>query len=226
METIDLLNKTPEEMMTLIRSEIAIINSIKPVVTEEVYIENKETKRREKIIVKSSDLILKALMEKRETNTTSRVYDFEFDDVLSYSEANDYNLVKVKDKFIKTVKHSKKYIEYREEIKEIFEDENFDGMLSYFLKHDRLMLIIEFSLKNIQKDNDNVTKPFVDCLFFNVDKNDNAVKRIYSSVKKSEINKDTVSFQLVKLKHSDWEKGIFIQDCEYEKDDYFYDSPF
>lgn len=226
METLELLNKTPKEMIELMRKEIDMINSMKVEPMEYVFLENKETKVREKVLVKSSELIIKALMEKRQRNVTSRKYSFKCNDVLSYSDANIYKTELTNNGYKKTVKHSQKYNDYAKLVKDFFEDNNKDDMLSYFLKQEKLMIIIEFSLCNIQKDNDNVTKPFIDCLFFNVNRNDNNIKRIYSSVKKSFTGEDMIEFQLIKLTENNWESGIFIEDTEYQKDEYFYESTF
>lgn len=226
METIDLLNKTPKEMIQLMRKEIELINSMKSDVYEDVYIENKETKRREKVMVKSSDLILKALSEKNKKNLTSVKYVFEAGDVLSYSDANIYSTKETSNGYLKTVKHSKQYNEYASKVSEFFNEKNNDGMLEFFLKQEKLMIIIQFNITNIKKDNDNITKPFIDCLFYNVKCNDNNIKRIYSSVKKSYTGKDFIEFQLIKMKESDWESGLFVEEATYVKDEFYYESIF
>lgn len=219
METLDLLNMSSKEMIALMRKEIEQIVEMRTEPMEYIYIENKETKEKEKVLVKSSELVLKALSDKRQRNVTSKTYKLITDDILSYSEANNYNTSG--NKII--VKHTKKYNEYAKIIKDFYDENNKDNLLEYFLKQEKIMIIIEFSLKNIQKDNDNVTKPFLDCLFFNVDKRDNRVKRIYSSVKKSISGKDEVKFQVIKLTESNWENGIFESDYE---DHFHYESIF
>lgn len=226
METIDLLNKTPKEMIQLMRKEIEEINNMKSVICEDVYVYNKETKKNEKVTVKCCDLILKALAEKRKTNIASVKYKFECDEVLSYSDANIYTTKNIGNRYIKTVKHSEEYNKYSDKIAKIFNEKDKDGMLSFFLKQEKLMIIIEFNICNIKKDNDNVTKPFIDCLFYNVGKNDNNVKRIYSSVSKSYTGKDYVEFQIVRLSDKDWESGIFIEEASYNIDEFYYESIF
>lgn len=225
METIDLLNKTAKEMIELMRKEIEEINNMKTVVYEDVYVYNKESKKTEKVSVKSNDLIIKALMDKRKTNLTSNKYKFETSDILSYSDANIYHTIRVGNSYKKIVKHSEKYNKYAEEVSKFFNKNNNDGMLEFFLKQEKLMIIIEFNICNIKKDNDNVTKPFIDCLFYNVGENDNNTKRIYSSVKKSYIGKDFIEFQIVRLTDKDWESGIFIE-SSHVVDEFYYESIF
>lgn len=215
------MGMSSKETIALMRSEIADINSMKTEPVEWVYVKNEETKRVEKTLVRCSDMIINSLSEKRVTNITSKKYTFETSYVLPYSEANTYG--NVGGKF--TVKHTAKYNTYAHDVKRWFDKENGDGMLKYFLSQNKIMIIINFKLVNIQKDLDNVTKPFLDCLFFNVDKNDNRVKRTLSNVEKSHDKHDHIEIQIIKLKEEDWEKGLFIDNTEYSKE-FYYDSIF
>ena len=207
----DLVMKESKEILEMIKEEYNKISNIRSTYYEEDFYYNNETKETEIVYTSSYDKIIKAYKEKIENITEedieSRVYTFDVKKIHSYNDL--FNLKIINNKVI--IKHNDLYEDYKKELSELFDLNNSDGELKKFLLMDNIKICIEFHINYRQKDVDNITKPFIDCLFFNVGISDNRITEIYNSkkIKNEENNEEFIKFKIKKMKREELERCLF-----------------
>lgn len=209
---MELLKMNTKELLNLMREEINIINTCKTSVTEEVEHYDYDLKEVIKETVLSKDLIVNnknnIVNLNNEQIKTSKIYMFKLNKIQSYNDLIDFWIVNNK----KIVKHNEKYENYKSEITNLFKVNDIDGKLTNILQEKNIKLTVEFYVNYSQKDIDNISKPFIDCLFYNVSKSDNQIKEINSKILKSENKNEYILFKIESIKKIDLEYSEMLKE--------------
>lgn len=209
---MELLKMSNQQIVNLMRKEIDVINSLKiPVIEVNKYY---DYKNKEEVIdlMSSKELIRlhkeqKSLLDNEEIKY-SKVYKFNTNKIESYNDLIDFWIIKNK----KIVKHNTKYDNYKKEISKLFNVNNCDGQLKDFLEYNNIKVSLEFYVNYRQKDIDNITKPFIDCLFHNVNVSDNNIKEINSKVLKSESKSEYILFKIETINKKSMEHSFLLNE--------------
>jgi len=209
---MELLNMNNTEILNLMKSEISNLSNIKTSIIEEV--ETFDYNKKEVIIdyIDCSSLIKKAKQEKEnyknEASLVSNVYMFKLNKIESYNDLIDFWIEKNR----KFVKHNEKYDYYKKEISKLFNVNNKNGKLTEFLEYKNIKINLEFYVNYRQKDIDNITKPFIDCLFYNVNTDDNNIKEINSKILKSSNKEEYILLKIERIKDLDLDYSLMLKE--------------
>lgn len=212
---MELLKMNSKQILELTRNEIRELVNIKTTVLEEIEFYDNNIKEVVKEQVNSYDLISKYKVVKEELEAektmVSDVYMFKLNKIESYNDLIDFRIERNR----KFVKHNEKYDYYKKEISQVFNENNKNGKLKEFLQIKNIKITLEFYVNYTQKDIDNITKPFIDCLFYNVDTDDNNIKEINSKILKSSNKSEYILIKIESIKKIDIYSSSMLK--EYNK---------
>lgn len=209
---MELLKMNSKQILELTRNEIRQLINIKTTVLEEIEYYDNNVKEVVKEQVSSFDLISKYKVVKEELEAektmVSNVYMLKLNKIESYNDLIDFRIEKNR----KFVKHNEKYDCYKKEISKLFNENNKDGKLREFLEIKNIKITLEFYVNYTQKDIDNITKPFIDCLFFNTEVSDNNIKEVNSKILKSSNKSEYVLMKIETIRKIEIDSSTMLKE--------------
>lgn len=209
---MELLKMNSKQILELTRNEIRQLINIKTTVLEEIEYYDNNIKEVVKEQVSSFDLISKYKVVKEELEAektmVSNVYMLKLNKIESYNDLIDFRIEKNR----KFVKHNEKYDCYKKEISKLFNENNKDGKLREFLEIKNIKITLEFYVNYTQKDIDNITKPFIDCLFFNTEVSDNNIKEVNSKILKSSNKSEYVLMKIETIRKIEIDSSTMLKE--------------
>lgn len=202
---MELFNKTPSEMLELMKSEIKKITEMKtPILNEQAFIEDDIMFYDEVEIIKY--IKEKTIKENWDLARTVGPYKINVEKLETYPNLIDCRTGKHKPRYAEYIKEVTNQLKKHEDLIQILKEPNIKISLYFFVNYNQKDLD---NLSNAMKEaiNLNFDKSIIDMLYFSTSKDDISLRKYYSEVWKNE--QDSSEYFIIEVerqKHSEYHR--------------------